>query len=56
MTAEQAIGFGSSGPGFAAAASIGTFVATAKKRYTELYDGYAFEVIVQKKRSLPERP
>lgn len=54
MSAEMAIDYGCSGPVLRGSGIDWDLRRDGEERYTELYDGYAFEVIVQKNGSYPK--
>ncbi|MBL9082257.1 MAG: NADH-quinone oxidoreductase subunit D [Planctomycetales bacterium] len=54
MSAEQAIGYGTSGPVLRGSGVDWDLRRDGEERYTELYDGYAFEVIVEKNGHYPK--
>jgi len=53
MSAEQAISYGTSGPVLRGSGVDFDLRRDGEDRYTEMYDGYAFEVIVQKNGHYP---
>jgi NADH-quinone oxidoreductase subunit D len=53
MSAEQAIGYGTSGPVLRGSGVDWDLRRDGEDRYTEMYDGYAFEVIVERNGHYP---
>jgi NADH-quinone oxidoreductase subunit D len=53
MSAEQAISYGTSGPVLRGSGVDWDLRRDGEERYTEMYDGYAFEVIVEKNGHYP---
>ena len=56
MSAEMAIDYGCTGPVLRGSGVDQDLRRDGEERYTEMYDGYAFEVIVEKRRPLSARP
>jgi NADH-quinone oxidoreductase subunit D len=54
MSAEQAISYGTSGPVLRGSGVDWDLRRDGEERYTEMYDGYAFEVIVEKNGHYPK--
>jgi NADH-quinone oxidoreductase subunit D len=54
MSAEQAISYGTSGPVLRGSGVDFDLRRDGEDRYTEMYDGYAFEIIVQKNGHYPK--
>ena len=55
MPAEMAIDYGCTGPVLRGSGVDHDLRRDGEERYTEMYDGYAFEVIVEQERPLPAR-